>query len=212
MLYSEIKSLALAYADRSDNTKVVSNIDSFIKIVESRMNRFLRTTESQVRAIIITVADQEYYELPEGFDGVVDLEIRETDDSKKRYTLDYLTPEQMNILAGNENNQSTLKGYSIVADQLQIMPPQDGMVMEMIYFRKVVGLDSTNTTNWLSINHPDCYIFGLVVEIYNFVKNFQAAQMWDERFKSSLSEINSSSDLNRWSGNSLSAKVDFKVP
>lgn len=203
MNYSEIRDLALAYADRSD-TEVTSRIDSFLKIVEARVNRALKTRDMSSRTTISTVLDQEYYSLPADFAGLRDIEFRDTVNSDIRITMHYLTPEQMNIVYSN-----SLQGYyyTLVANKLQISPTQpSGKIIEIVYYQKLVPLTSLATTNWLSASHPDVYTFGLLVEISSFVKDAEAKALWDVRFVDAVAAIQTDDDRIRWSGTPLTIR------
>ena len=198
MIYSEIKSLALSYADRED-AEVSNKLDSFLRIVESRINRFLRVQKMSAIALISTIADQEYYALPPDFNGLRDIEISDSTTSDTKITLKYLNPEQMN----NVTEDYTNIYYAIIGNRLQIKPAQENKILEIIYYQKLPELTSTDTENWLSQDFPDAYVFGLMVEISSFVKDMEAGVLWEQRFSDTLKAINLLDTKNRWSGTSL---------
>lgn len=204
MNYTEIKTAALSIADRED-TETVDNIDVFLRIVEARISRKLKVGDMSVRKEIATVEDQEYYDLPAGFAGLRDIEIKDSATATDRATLKYYSPESL-------NNHSTNKGqevaYTIIANQLQIVPDKGDLTLELVYYKKVTALDSTNNENWISIDNPDAYIFGLMVEISAFVKDAEAANLWDARFKEALNDIDDDDQETRWSGQSLQIRVE----
>jgi len=204
--YLEVKELALAYSDRENDTEILAKIDLFIRVTESRINRILKVQKMSIRTQLLTVADQEYYGLPFDFAGLRDIEIRDDDTSKSRDTLQYLSPEQMND-AVKKGGVGGKIAYTIIANQLQIYPTQDGKLFELIYYAKVPQLNSVDTTNWLSENSPDVYLFGIMVEISAFVKNAEVAQLWDTRFATAMEELHHDDKLTRWSGTSLYMKV-----
>lgn len=199
MMYAVVIQSALDYADREDD-EVIDKMDTFLRIVESRINKALEVGDMSVRSTITTIDGQEYYALPDDFGGLRDIEIKEDADSTDRQTPEYLSPAQMNAHAADTSGSVN---YTIIANQIQIYPPQDGSVLEIVYYQRLVGLDSTNTENWVSAANPDAYIFGLLVEISAFVKNVDALSIWEGRFKQSLSEITDKDRRIRWSGNPL---------
>lgn len=206
MVYDEIVALALSYADREDE-EVTSKIDSFIKIVEARVNRKLRVFDMSVRATLPLVEDQEYYGLPPDFGGLRDIEIVASPDSG-RQTLKYMSPEQLN----NQQRASKtgqLQGqiyYTLVARQLQIFPPRTG-TLEIIYYQKLIPLTESAPDNWLSFNNPDGYIFGILTEISAFVKDKEATALWNGRYVDTIAEIELEDADNRWSGTALEVRV-----
>jgi hypothetical protein len=205
MNYSDIVVAALAYSDRQDS-EVSNNMGHFIRVVETRVNRKLKVQSMTVRSATPTVAGQEYYGLPEDFAGIRDIELREEMLSQARDTLQFLTPEQMNQYS---NNTGSKVYYTIIANQLQIMPAQESnKVLEIIYYRKVPNLNSTDTENWLSTQNPDVYIFGILVEISAFTKDSEAAVLWEARFSVALDEIALDDAITRWSGPPLTVRSE----
>ena len=209
MNYTEILDLAKSYSDRNDDTELNANMDNFIKIVEARVNRQLAVQKMAVRTLLTMVDGQQYYGLPSDFAGIRDIEIRNEDldtglESTNRTTLHYLIPEQMN--AANRF-RAGLQYYTIAANQLQISVPQDGKILELIYYRKLPNLSDANPTNWMSVDNPDVYVFGLLVEISAFVKNSDAANLWDSRFTNAIREISTFDDTSRWSGTPLQVRT-----
>jgi len=202
MQYTEIKSAALGYADRKD-AETIDMMDTFLRIVEARINRKLNTQKMTARATLNTVVDQEYYGLPNDFTGLRDIQLNSDD---KVSTMAYLNPEQMNDMSGYTTPHSIY--YTIINQQLQIYPTQENSEIEIVYYQNVPQLDDSNTTNWLSEFNPDCYIFGLLVEISSFVKDAQSMMAWEQRFISSVNDIELEDDASRWSGSMLLIRND----
>lgn len=212
MNYTDIKELALSYADRED-PEVIDRIDNFIEIVEARINRQLKVGDLSNRAIIDLdemdiEENQEYFGLPPDFGGLRTIEMQ-TSDTLKRRTMKYINPEQMSNLVTSVANSKpgTQVYYSIVAQQLQINPPQDTGVIEILYYQKLVPLTAAAPTNWLGDINPDCYVFGILVEIGAFTKDKDAAELWDIRFRAAVEEIDTEDAENRWSGPPLEMKL-----
>ncbi len=200
MNYAEIVALALSYADRTD-AEVANRVDDFLRVVESRINRVLKTMDMSTRTTTITITDKEYYTLPDDFAGMRDIEIREAASSYKT-TLQYLNPEQLNNISGLDGLKSVY--YTIVANQIQIMPIQAaGKIIELIYYRKLIPLSTTFPENWLSLGNPDAYVFGLLTEIHAFLKDKESIALWDTRFKEVLADIHTNDSMSRWSGTPL---------
>ena len=106
----------------------------------------------------------------------------------------------MNNYSGNADTRIF---YTLIADQLQIMPAQENTVIEIVYYQRLVELDATNTTNWVSNFHPDLYIHGGLVEISAFNKDAAAAEIWDKRFRDTVAEVIADDQQSRWSGTPL---------
>jgi len=204
MDYTEIVNLALSYSDRED-AEVEERMDDFLKIVEARINRKLQVQRMSVRTLITTKIGQEYYGLPVDFGGLRDIEIRPVDsESGGRSTLKYMSPEQMNSYSGSNGTNIY---YTIIANQIQIMGPQDNMILEIVYYKYLTKLSLATPENWASIYNPDLYTFGLLVEISSFAKDAVAKELWDARFKEALAEIKDDDQDTRWSGTALEIRI-----
>lgn len=203
MNYTEIIDIALGYADRTD-TEVTDRMDSFLRIVESRTNRPLNTQKMVSRVSIEAITGQEYYGLPADFDGLRDIEVKGVS-SGVSTTPKYHSPEQMNNRAGGTFSDIA---YAIIDDQLQLQPAQTDSFIELVYYQNLSELSAVAPTNWLSDLYPDCYIFGLLVEINAFVKDADTANMWDARFKESVAAIQSNDRDTRWSGTALQMRIE----
>lgn len=221
MNYTEITDLALSYADRED-TEVTSRIDSFLLLVESRINRKLKTLDMSARSVVdltTTDPDQKYFQLPDDFGGLRDIQVNLTDNASNLSsvrTLTYVNPEQMNNLENSGAQVGDITGrriyYTIIARQIQIYPPQapvapNGGTLEITYYQRVPPLTAADPNNWISDEFPDSYIHGLLVEISSFTKDRDAFAIWKSRFDESLDEIQTEDSDNRWSGTPLTTKV-----
>jgi hypothetical protein len=201
MDYTEIKELALAYADREDQ-ETTENVDFFLRMVETRVNQILKVQKQTSRTALKTATDQGYYGFPEDFQGLRD--VRLVDGTRVR-SLEYLTPKQINDKTDTTTDDVY---YTIIDDQLFIYPLQDNKTIEIVYYRKVPQLTLTDNTNWVTEEFPDVYVFGLLVEISSFVKDIAATQAWEMRFKESLQNIVDNDQLTRWSGSPLKTRVE----
>ena len=208
MNYTEIVDAAYSYADRQD-PESRNNADLFLRAVENRLNNRLKVQKMSCRTQLMTRLNAEYYGLPPDFAGLRDIEISNPGNSRGRCTLQYLNPEQMNNWSTASNQGRTDRiYYTIIADQLQIMPPQDGMTMEIVYYRNVPPLTPTDDENWVSIGQPNLYVFGMLVEISSFAKDKEAALLWEQRFMSEVNALTEEDQLNRWSGTPLQIRTD----
>lgn len=203
MNYDQIINLALSYADRTDSD-IVNRMGDFVSIVESRINRAIRVNQMATRSLVIMGDGQEYFGLPEGFAGIRDIEVRDND-AKSGVTAQYLNPEQMNNINLTDNNSIF---YTIIANQLQLYPVQTDKILEIVYYKRLEGINETSDTNWLSDRYPDCYVFGLIVEIEAFVKNAAGADLWNQRFEGAIAEISHEDQIDRWSGTPLTIKAE----
>ena len=212
MNYAEVYAAAYGYADRSD-TETTSQTANFLRIVEARVNKRLKTQEQGSKNSTPCVAGQVEYALPSDFAGLRDIKVVENDRKK---TLIFVTPEKMDAIEDSQHGiaidtASSAGYYTIVANQIQIYPAQNtGASLDIIYYKKVPELTDTapDDTNWLSESHPDCYVFGLLVEINAFVKDADAKALWDDRFKEAMLDIHLDDQRSRWSGPPMQMRTE----
>lgn len=206
MNYTEIKQLALGYADRQD-TEVVQNIDNFIRITESRINQRLKVQKMAVRSLMLTIQGQEYYGLPPDFNGMRDIEYT-MEDSQERVTLEYISPKQANDY---NNRYDNVRAYTIIADQLQIISAPANGIVEIVYYKKLPPLTTSDSENWVSAEYPELYTYGILVEISSFVKDVAAVQMWESRFQGVLDSMTYDDSITRWSGTTLKVRTGHGI-
>jgi hypothetical protein len=191
MNYAEIKAATIgssSYSNREDQD-FIDNFDNMLKVVEARINRFLKTIEMTARATIVTTSGQEYYALPTDFNGMIDLEVKTSLSDSNRYTAMYVAPEVLNSMS-TQGITSSGKAYyfSIVDNQLQILPATDLYVIEAIYYVKLTPLTDI-ANNFIADYNPDTYIYGLLTEINAISKDYESSKGFEDRFKESLNEI-----------------------
>jgi hypothetical protein len=210
MNLKEIKAAAQAYCDRYDE-ELVDAMPSFVKVVEGKINNALRTGDQSIRSQIYLERDNEYYGLPSDWGGARDVEILEEGKQHGR-TLTYLSPEEMNKLSRSPGRPYPRHNYyTIIANQIQIAPPTDGEVLEIVYYQRLPELTKDGDTNWLAQKNPDAYIFGLCTEISAFAKDGLSYESYKSRFAESLMDITMEDQVTRWSGPSLRVQIDGMV-
>jgi hypothetical protein len=205
MLYTDIKTTAIAYSDRTTDPEITANMDLFLRLVEAPINRVLATQDMSFKVQTATIANQEFYSLPADFLSMRAVRLWDTVNITTRRTLELLSPQ----LA---DTQSQWPGggfyYNVSGNNIQLLPiPTTVQVLEMEYYARVIPLDSVNSSNWISILHPDVYIFGLLVEINSFAKDPQAASLWADRFRTALAEIKVQDKTSLFSGTPMTTRV-----
>ena len=207
--FKDIKETAQAYVDRYD-VELEKVLPAFTKIVEGKINTALKTGEQSVRGQIWLERDQEYYGLPGDWGGFRDVEIIK-DGMKTGRTLTYLAPESMNSLNRSDSSHRGHNYYTVIANQIQIAPPTDNEVLEVVYYQRLPALKENTDSNWLTEKNPDAYVFGLCAEMAAFAKDDVAFQVYDMRFKETLGQITQDDQVTRWSGPSLRVQVEGLV-
>ena len=206
MNYKDIVVASQAYTDRYDAEMAVT-MPAFTKVVEAKINNALRTGDQSVRAQIWLRSGEEYYGLPCDWGGARDVEILHKGEQHGR-TLVYLAPEEMNKLTRQHGEHNY---YTIIAGQIQVAPPADNQVLEVVYYQRLPELKEDDDTNWLTEKNPDAYIFGLCTEISAFAKDPMQFEVWKQRFNEAMIDITREDQVTRWSGPALRTQVDGLV-
>jgi len=211
MNYSEIVALGLSYSDR-DDIETANRVDDFLRVVESRVNKKLKTQKMGSRTALPIVLNQTEYDLPADFSGL--REIKVVDGDRQR-TMQLVTPEFMASVKDEPGASFAVTDpsfatsyYAIIADKLNIYPPQNPSgTLDLVYYKRVPALTSAAPNNWLSDDNPECYTFGLVVEISAFAKDAEATGIWDGRFKESMQDIHMDDQVSRWGGTPMALRI-----
>lgn len=200
--------MALGYSDRQD-TEITGKMDLFLKMVESKINRALET-QTMITTVQTVLVDNIFeYTLPTDFLSIKDIKIVNLDNENYSYPLEMASPERVTTFRLDGSDQRI---YAIIGNTVEICSnPYDAdlnLVLEISYYQKLPALTSGVTTNWVSTNHPDAYIFGLMVEINSYVKDAETTMLWENRFNSVLSEITAQDVRYLWGGPTLKIKVE----
>lgn len=201
MNYTEINAAAYGYADRVNDTESVAMYDSFLSIVEGRVNRYLKTMDMSIRLSIPSVDDQLIYSLPTDFRGLRDIQVLGATPSgnDKSITAELKSPAMVSEYSNRTGEIYSDKiYYSIEEGKLRIEPQLTNRTIDLLYYQKVPALTSSNITNWLGDEYPDCYVFGILVEISAFAKDAEAGNVWDSRFQQALDQIKDNDKEERW--------------
>jgi hypothetical protein len=208
MDYNDIVSLSLDYADRKNDPEAVVAVDRMLRLVEASVNRVLLTMASSSRTTVpITDASVKYYSLPAGFSSFRSIKIISgTSEPYKRVTLDYVAPSKMDEIT---TYQQIGDYFTIEANKIWIYSDKlvVGNSIEYVNYADLTPLSSVDTTNWLSIAYPDCYVLGLTAELFRFIREWESFRQYKNDFSAALQEIDAQDDRLTWSGGSLSTKI-----
>ena len=200
--YSELK---LAIADWLDRTDLTDSIPDFITLAETRHRRDFKIRRMETRVTANTVADSEYYTLPDNFVAMRNIQLN----TNPKTPLEYLTPEQMDrVHAGS--SKAKPKAYSIIGNNIQLRPLPDGVYeIEMLYYKYFTPLSDSNTTNDMLTYHPDAYLYGALVEAEPYLQNDKRIQVWAGYYERAKKDIIDSNERDRHSGVAPTTRIDY---
>ena len=182
MTYAELKTAIANYLNRSDLT---SDLDTFIDNVEAELNRRLRTKDMIKRAT--ATADSQYLAVPTDWMEAINVEITSNDFSP----LFQQSIESLDVYRKSNNNSvGQPVYYAMVDDSIELAPTPDGQyTLQLTYYAKISALSSSNTSNFVSVSHPDVYLYGALKHASIFLMEDERIPMFTQQFEKALEEM-----------------------
>jgi len=182
MTYAELKTAIANYLNRSDLT---SDIDTFIDNVEAELNRRLRTKDMIKRAT--ATADKQYLTVPTDWIEAINVEITSNDFSP----LFQQSIESLDVYRKSNNNSTGQPVYfAMVDDSIELAPTPDAeYTLQLTYYAKISALSDSNTSNFVSVSHPDVYLYGALKHASIFLMEDERIPMFTQQFEKALEEM-----------------------
>lgn len=182
MTYSELKTNIANYLNRSDLT---SQMDMFIDNVEGEINRRVRRKEMIKRAT--ATADAQYLSLPTDWLEAINVEITSNNFSP----ILQQSIESLDIYRKSINNKTGQPVYfAFVDDTMELAPtPDASYTLQLTYYGKIDALSDSNTSNFLSNNHPDVYLYGALKHASIYLMEDERVAMFSQLFEKALEEL-----------------------
>lgn len=169
------------WLNRSDLAAMVPN---FISLLEARLNRILRVPEMEVTTTL--TLDAEEVALPDDFRQARSLYI----DSDPRWELESVS---LGTLRTKYAQQVTGRPevFAISGTDLVLGPEPDAEYDGILtYYADIEALSAQNTTNWLSLKHPDIYLYGALVMAEAYIwDDDRLRTLWRPAFDEALAEL-----------------------
>ena len=200
--YAELKTAVANWLDRDDLTDIIPD---FIVLAETRHKRDFKIRRMETRVTANTIADTEYYTLPDDYIAMRNIKLN----SDPKTALEYLTPEIMDRLqAGSSTGKP--KAYSIKGNNIQLRPLPDGVYeIEISYYKTFAALSDSNTTNDMLTHHPDAYLYGALVEAEPYLQNDKRIATWAGLYDRTKQDIITSNERDRHSVTAPVTRIDY---
>tara|TARA_Y100000004_G_scaffold40847_1_gene44273 strand:- start:842 stop:1468 length:627 start_codon:yes stop_codon:yes gene_type:complete len=200
--YSELKTAIANWLDRTD---LDDRIPEFIQLAEARHRRDFKIRRMETRVTANTIADTEYYSLPDNFVAMRNIQLN----TDPKTALEYMTPEQMDRVRGGSTTGKP-KAYSIMGNSFQLRPIPDGVYeIEMLYYKYFTALSDSNTTNDMLTYHPDLYLYGALVEAEPYLQNDKRIQVWAGYYDRAKQDLITTNERDRHSGVAPTTRIDY---
>lgn len=178
--YTNLKAeLAQWVGRRSD---LATQIDTAIDLFEAWASRNLRVRQMEAEA---TAVAAEYLALPDDFMELRDIQWQ----GSQRRELSYVTPEYADRI-NCSGASGTPSYYTLVGDQLRLVPPPDSATpIRIDYWQRIPALSGTQATNWLLDEYGDAYLYGSLMHLRAFLVEPELVTMVMSGFAGIVREI-----------------------
>lgn len=200
--YSEIKTSVANYLNRDDLTSIIPD---FISLTENRLDRELRVRVNLVRAETTTTASTAFYNLPS---DLIELRnITYETSSNNSNALSYLSPE-----SGSREYGAYATGYprayTNLGKNIKLYPaPDAAYTLGINYFKKLVPLSDSVTSNDILASFPDLYLFGACLEGAIYLNDSEQTERFMVVYKQAMESVRAAEDAARYSGTVMTMSV-----
>lgn len=187
MALNNYDTLLSAVANWTARGDLTSRIPEGIVLTEAKMNRELRTVDQETKSATFTIS-VEYVAVPTDF-----LQVKTWYLNSPRQPLIQEKDDVMTAVYGA--NTGTPERYSILGGNFRVGPtPSPAVVSTLVYAAKIPPLTVTASTNWVILNHPDLYLYGVNAEMSAFAHAPDKAKMWYDLFLEGITRLKAASD------------------
>ena len=175
--------LQASIADFLNRTDLSASIPDFIVLCEAELNRRLRTRLTVARTTA-SISNQ-YETLPSDFQSMVSL-LDPNGEPMQQLDTDALSEWTYSLASTG----GTPRGFALVGSSIQFVPiPSAAMSITMTYRQRIPALASNTSGNWVSLNHPDVYLFGSLAASAPYLQADDRVQVWGDLFNNAVQSI-----------------------
>ena len=183
MTYTELKTAVKNWLHREDLDSIIPD---FITQGEGLLNRRLRLTSMLNRESLTAPTSDRYIDLPSGFLEAVELK---NVDTEPAYNIKYCTPREIINHYPSDLTTTQRPYWFTIKDKIELnCKSDDNYSLELLYYKK---LDiATDSSNWLSTNYPDVYIYAALINANIYIGNSDKILLFETKLDKLISEIN----------------------
>lgn len=198
--YAELQAEVKAWLmDRDD---LVAKIPTFVRLCEADLNDRIRHRR-MIKRSRLTGVSIDRIPLPEDWLEARNVELYLGDrPSRLRYTSD----ENVDEIRDLKSNTGLPTHYSIVGDELELIPAPSNVTIEMIYFASIPSL-FTASTNWLLDIRPDAYLYGTLMHSAPYLEDDGRVTTWAAGYDRAVNTLNTADKVARTSGGPLTRRL-----
>jgi hypothetical protein len=213
--YSELQT---AIANWSSRSGLTARLPEFITLCEARIKNGsmtagyesepLRTRVMQSTTTLVTVAGTSTVALPTGWLGFKgDLYI--SGNSKTRLTVETLDNLHSLYLG---STSGLPRAYAIAGTNIHLGPTPDAIYNIPVIYWALLALSVSQTTNAVLTNYPNIYLFGSLLELSIYTRNWENAKAFYGMFMGAVNAANSVDTMETFSGSTPQVRTDWGNP
>ena len=199
-LLATAANLATDVAAWTSRVDLTADIPTMIVLAEAKLNRLLRSLEHEVTNPAFLLSG-EYVPVPPDFlefkSGYVN--------GNPKVPLYYIPGDSMPaVLTGDSARYFTLSGTNF-----RFAPIPGGTEVATIsYFAKLPTLSGVGVQyNWLLQQHPDAYLYGVLLEASGKIQDAQMVAGWRDAYANAVQQIKDADRRKRYGGNAMTVRV-----
>jgi hypothetical protein len=158
MTYDQVRAALSAYMHRTD-IETIDNEPTALELARTWLNRWFFPEPSSALVQSVAMVNGEAM-LPADYGQVDTVSTHEGD-------LDYVTPREFARLVAR---QGTDGNFTVTGTQL--MTGVSVAYVSLLYYRQA---EATSSSNWLSSQFPDVWIWAAIAEQHRYVQDFESA-------------------------------------
>ena len=211
--YKELEDNIVDWMDRQD---VRDKVSSFIRLVTVDVSRELRIPTMEHTIVLPVYADGTAFipgDLIEAktlnfvtLDSEDNIEERFTlnrsslhEYNKSRESSDHTTP---NSFATNGGKFKVFPLPKVKDKIVDGQPVNDTVVghLELSYYILPLTINDPDEHNWVLLISPDIYFYGGLMHSYRYIRDYDGAQFWEQKYISAINKLQGSVNIAAWAG------------
>ena len=180
--YSTLISAVKTYLNRSDISD--DQIKEFISLAEASFNRVLRTRNQLTRST--SDISTQFVSQPSDLLELYNIQLN----SDPIVRLEQVSLSAMDTLKSASSATGKPTYFAITGADLEFYPAPDASYeIEVIYYKTIAPLSTSNTENFLLTNQVDIYLFGTLVQAEPFLMNDERIGVWGALLGKGIEEL-----------------------
>ena len=198
--YADLGTSVAAWTHRSDLTSIIPD---FVTMAEARIARDLRLRKQITTSTLTTVAATQSVALPTDWLEFENVSVALTPERQ----LTYVPIEHMDSIYPSGSGNSSPIVYTIEGDNILFGPvPDTAYTVNIVYYSRFASL-ITSSTNWLMTNHPNIYLFAVLIEAYTYLQDKEQSGVYAQRYMQELAQLQFVDDRSARSGSALRVRA-----